>query len=137
MPLCLRIAALSVWAVIALALAPASAQSPAPAAPPPRPDAAPLYVIVHVDYVPRRAAEGTAALQQFAADTRKDDGSLRVEIVQELVQPNHLILVEMWRNRAAYDGHLAAAHTIAFRTLVQPMIGSPFDERLGRLAPAP
>jgi quinol monooxygenase YgiN len=136
MRMLLRLMAFSVLALAAFGTAPVAAQSPAPpAAATARPDAAPLYVVVHVDYVPRRAAEGTAALQQFALDTRKDDGSMRVEILQELAQPNHLMLVEVWRNRVAFDGHLAAAHTIAFRTTIQPMIGSPWDERLARLAP--
>jgi quinol monooxygenase YgiN len=116
-----------------LAAGPAGAQQ---AVPSPPLDAAPLNVVVHVDFVPRRAAEGLVALQQYAADSRRDDGISRIDVLQELAQPNHFIIEEVWRNRAAFDAHLGAPHTRTFREAVQPLIGAPFDERLARLAPA-
>ena len=116
---------------LAALTAPTVAQQPAPASPPP--DASPFNVVIHVDFVPRRAAEGTTALQQYAADSRKDDGAQRIYVLQELAQPNHFIIVEVWRNRAAYDAHISAAHTIAWRNTIQPLMGSPFDVRLARL----
>jgi quinol monooxygenase YgiN len=36
----------------------------------------------------------------------------------------------VWENRAAFDAHLEAEHTREFRGKLQPMLGSPFDERL-------
>jgi quinol monooxygenase YgiN len=38
--------------------------------------------------------------------------------------------VEVWENHAAFDAHLAADHSKQFREKLQPMLGSPFDERL-------
>jgi quinol monooxygenase YgiN len=114
---------------------PAAAQQAAPTAPPPPPDASPFNVVMHVDFVPRRAAEGLVALHQYEVDSRKDDGNSRVEVLQELAQPNHFIIEEVWRNRAAFDAHLGAPHTRAFRDTIQALIGSPFDVRLTRLAP--
>jgi quinol monooxygenase YgiN len=41
-------------------------------------------------------------------------------------------VVEVWKSRKAYDDHLAIDHVKAYRAKLQPMLGSPFDERLHR-----
>jgi len=130
-----RFAALLALAVFVALAGPVAAQPTGIVASPP-PDASPFNVVIHADFVPRRSAEGLVALQQYAVDSRKDDGAMRVDILQELAQPNHFIIEEVWRNRAAFDAHLGAPHTRAFRDTIQPLMGSPFDVRVARLAPA-
>ena len=66
----------------------------------------------------------------FAADSRKDKGSVRFELLQDLSRKNHFSIVEVWESQAAFDIHLEAAHSKQFREKLQPMLGSPFDERL-------
>jgi len=95
-----------------------------------------LYVVTHVDLLgPAAAAAGTTMLQQFAADSRKDKGSLRIEVLREASRINHLTLVEIWQTRQDFETHLAAAHAKSFREKIQPLLGSPFDERLHILLP--
>ena len=132
MPLLSRFVVLLALVLVALTGPTVAQQQPGIVASPP-PDASPFNVVIHVDFVPRRSAEGMAALQQYALDSRKDDGAQHVDVLQELAQPNHFIIVEVWRNRAAYEAHLGAAHTVSFRTTIQPLMGSPFDVRLARL----
>ena len=134
MPLLSRFLVLLSLLLAAVAVPSVAQQQPGIVASPP-PDASPFNVVVHVDFVPRRSAEGMAALQQYAVDSRKDDGAQRIYILQELAQPNHFMIVEVWRNRAAYDAHISAAHTIAWRNTIQPLMGSPFDARVARLMP--
>jgi quinol monooxygenase YgiN len=131
-----RFLSLCAFAASLVAVNPAAAQQAVPTAPPPPPDASPFNVVMHIDFVPRRAPEGLIALHQYELDSRKDDGNARVEVLQELAQPNHFIVEEVWRNRAAFDAHLGAPHTRSFRDAIQGLIGSPFDVRLTRLAPA-
>jgi quinol monooxygenase YgiN len=92
-----------------------------------------LYVVTHVDVIPPFTAAGRELLRQFAADSRKDAGAVRVEVFEELSRPNHSTVVEVWESRKAYDDHLAIGHSRAYRDKLQPMLGSPFDERLHRL----
>jgi quinol monooxygenase YgiN len=94
-----------------------------------------LYVATHVDVIPPHAAAGKELLTQFAVDSRKDPGAVRIEILQDISRSNHFTVVTVWEDRKAFDAHLAAAHTRDFRTKLQPMLGSPFDERLHRLVP--
>jgi quinol monooxygenase YgiN len=95
-----------------------------------------LYVVTHVDVLgPNGAAEAAKALHQFAADSRTDPGSVRFEVLRDPDRLNHFTIIEVWRTRQDFESHLAASHTRAFRERLQPMLGSPFDERLHKLLP--
>ena len=95
-----------------------------------------LYVVTHVDVLgPTGAAEAAKMLHQFAADSRNDQGSVRFEVLRDPNRLNHFTMVEVWRSRQDFESHLAATHTRAFREKLQPMLGSPFDERLHKLLP--
>lgn len=89
-----------------------------------------LYVVTHVDLTPNYIADGTALLQKFAADSHKDKGVVRFELLVDVGRKNHFTIVSVWENQAAFDAHLEAAHTRQLREKLQPMLGSPFDERL-------
>jgi quinol monooxygenase YgiN len=39
----------------------------------------------------------------------------------------------VWKDQAAFDAHLASPKTREFRNKIDPLLGSPFDERLHRL----
>jgi quinol monooxygenase YgiN len=89
-----------------------------------------LYVVTHVDLTPPYIADGTPLLSKFAADSRKDKGAVRFELLQEPNRKNHFTIVSVWENQAAFDAHLGADHTKQFREKLQPMLGGPLDERL-------
>jgi len=89
-----------------------------------------LYVVTHIDLTPSYIADGPKILQQFASDSKKDKGVVRFELLDDIARKNHYTIVAVWENQAAFDAHLEAAHTKQFRDKIQPMLGSPFDERL-------
>ena len=92
-----------------------------------------LYVVTYVDVFPNFTDDTVKALRQFAADSRKDQGSVRFEFLQDVVRTNHFSIVEVWQSRGAYDAHLTQQHSKLFREKIQPGLGSPFDERLYNL----
>jgi quinol monooxygenase YgiN len=89
-----------------------------------------LVVVTHVDLTPNYEADGTKLLQQFNADSHHDAGVVRFELLQDNGRPNHFTIVSVWQNMKAFEGHEEASHTKQFREKLQPMLGSPFDERL-------
>ena len=89
-----------------------------------------IYVVTHVDIVPPNADAGTKLVQQYVADSRKDKGFVRIEAGAQISRVNHISIVEVWQNQKAFDEHVAAAHTKEFRRQIDPMLGSPYDERL-------
>ncbi len=93
-------------------------------------DDKPVFVVIHVDLMRDHAEQGVTLLRHYAEAARKENGSGMSELLEEIGRPNHLTLVEEWRNREAYEQHLSLPQTVQFRTSLQPMLGSPFDERL-------
>ena len=90
-----------------------------------------VYVIAHVDFAPNPQAPPTAPLlRNLAEASRKEPGNLRFDIVQHTMRGNHFTVIEGWRNQQALDAHVAAAHTRQYRDAIQPMTGSPLDERV-------
>jgi quinol monooxygenase YgiN len=89
-----------------------------------------LYVVTHVDLFNTAAADGAKLLLQFAADSRKETGCIRFEVLREAARVNHLTLLEVWQTKQAFEAHLATPHSRTFREKLQPILGSPFDERL-------
>jgi quinol monooxygenase YgiN len=93
-----------------------------------------ICVVTHVDVIPPFAGEGRKLLEQFSTESRKDAGAVRIEVFEEIGRGNHSTVVEVWKSRKAYEDHLATDHVKAYRARLQPMLGSPFDERLHRQA---
>jgi quinol monooxygenase YgiN len=96
-------------------------------------NAAPIYVVTHIDLMPAGTSTGVALLKQFAVDTTSEKSCVRFEILQQDGRPNHLTLVGIWKDQKAFDAHDSAAYTKTFREKMQPLIGSPWDERLHQL----
>jgi quinol monooxygenase YgiN len=89
-----------------------------------------IYAVTHVDIIPPQKDAGTKLVQQYIVDTRKDPGLVRIEAGAEIARANHISIVEVWQDKKAYDDHVSAAHTRQFRQQIDPMLGSPYDERL-------
>jgi quinol monooxygenase YgiN len=92
-----------------------------------------VYVVTHIDLMPTGTENGVAALKVFAAETLKEPGCTRFEILQQAGRPNHLTLVGIWKDQKAFDTHDSSSYTKTFREKMQPLIGSPWDERLHQL----
>jgi quinol monooxygenase YgiN len=87
-----------------------------------------VYVIAHVDVTPN--PQVPVILRRLADASRKEPGNLRFDIVQHMMRANHFTVVEAWRDQQALDAHVAAAHTKQYRDELQPLTGSPLDERV-------
>jgi quinol monooxygenase YgiN len=87
-----------------------------------------ISVVSHVDV--SQDPRVPVMLRQLAEASRKEDGNLRFDVVQHTMRANHFTVIETWRNQKALDAHTAAAHTRQYRDDIQPMTGSPLDERV-------
>jgi quinol monooxygenase YgiN len=115
----------------AIALA-AAACSLAPASPASAEQAPRVTVVTHFDTIPNgnNVALAEALLEKFVLDSRSDPGVIAFTLITWAPTTNHFQLLEVFDSLDAFNRHVAAAHTIAFRTNMQPFVGSPIDERL-------
>jgi quinol monooxygenase YgiN len=91
-----------------------------------------IYVATHVDVIPPRKDDGVAALKRLGEDSRRGDGNLRFEVVQQASRPNHFTVVEIWKDAKAVETHSMAAPTREFRDKLATMTGALYDERMYR-----
>jgi len=110
-------AALIVWFLHA-------AQAQAPQA------SAPLYVVGHIDVLASAKKAGMNLLKQFRESCRNESGTQRCEFAQRLEQQNQFVALEIWKDRAAFEAHRAAAATSQFHDRLRPMLAGPYDERV-------
>jgi len=90
-----------------------------------------VSVVTHVDVPPPRKDETEAWLKRVAEESRKDDGNLRYDVFQQTAgRTNHFTIVEVWKDRNAFESHGTKPHTRQFREALAPMLGAPYDERL-------
>lgn len=89
-----------------------------------------VCAVTHVDVIPPQRENGTAAVKQLAEDSRKHAGNIRFDVFVQTNRPNHFTVVECWKDRKAFDAHVAAAETKAFRDKLVSMTGALYDERL-------
>ena len=67
----------------------------------------------------------TKLLQQYAAESHKDKGVVRFEMLVDVSRKNHFTIVSVWENQAAFDAHLEAAHTKANASKTTADVGKP------------
>jgi quinol monooxygenase YgiN len=91
-----------------------------------------VSVVAHVDVAPNPAV--APMLARLAETSRQEAGNLRFDVLQHMMRDNHFTVVETWRDQAALDAHVAASHTKRYRDELQPMTGSPLDERVFKAA---
>jgi quinol monooxygenase YgiN len=94
--------------------------------------AAAVSVIAHVDVAPNPAV--APMLARLAQASRQEPGNLRFDVLQHTMRGNHFTVIETWRDQAALDAHVTAAHTRQYRDEVLPLTGSPLDERVFKAA---
>lgn len=91
-----------------------------------------IYAVTHVDVTPPNKDACIAMLKQLADEARKEPGAVRFEAWQQNNRGNHFTVTEIWKSRAAIDGHIVSAATKEFREKLGPMSGALYDERLYR-----
>ena len=89
-----------------------------------------IHVVAHVDTVGGGQADAPGLLKRLAEASRREQGCLRFDVLQHTMRANHFTVIEVWENQKALDAHAAAPHTKQYRDGLQPVSGSPLDERL-------
>jgi quinol monooxygenase YgiN len=81
-----------------------------------------LIVISSASAAPDRRDELVAAARVVAAATRSDEGCSAYAFSADLEDPDRILGLEIWADRAALDAHLAHDHTQAFLAVVPGLV---------------
>ena len=69
-----------------------------------------------------RRDELLAAMHDVVRDTRRDDGCVSYRFAADIADPDVIVGIEVWRDRAALDAHMEHDHTAAFLAVVPDLI---------------
>ncbi len=113
--------------LLSLSVMNVSAQTP-PAPPAVPADVSPLYVVTYVESKPTAKDETAALLKSYRAASRATAGNLRSIVVQR-GRPGQFVVVAAWKDKAAWDAHMAAPATKEFRDKLAALRNAPADDR--------
>ncbi len=88
-----------------------------------------FYAVAYVDVMPASKAAAAAAFKQYRDASRKEEGFVRFEFFEQGGRPGRLAIIETWANPKAFDAHTAAAHTKEWRSKLDPIRVSDYDQR--------
>ena len=92
--------------------------------------AAPIHVATYIEIVAASVKDGVALLTQYRDASRKENGNMRAEVAREIGRPNRFVVLEVWKDQAAFEAHGKSASTSAFRDKLKTIHGAPHDERV-------
>ena len=84
-----------------------------------------LIVHVHVHVKPEHIEAFKLATIENAANSVREPGIARFDVVQQADDPSRFVLVEVYRDTAATAGHKATAHYQAWAETVAGMMAEP------------
>ena len=88
-----------------------------------------VHPVTYVDVIPASRGTAVAALKQYRDSSRKDDGYVRLEFLEQIGRPGHFAVLETWRDQKAADAHGMAAHTQQLLNTLQSIRSSGYDQR--------
>jgi quinol monooxygenase YgiN len=83
-----------------------------------------LIVHVHVHVKPEHRDAFQAATLANARSSRQEAGVVRFDVVQQIDDSTHFVLIEIYRDSAAAAGHKETTHYALWRDTVAPMMTS-------------
>jgi quinol monooxygenase YgiN len=90
-----------------------------------------IFVIAFVDIEPDKVKQALPVLRSYVSQASMDHAHVvRVDLLQQIDAPNHFTLVEVLRSKEDYRLFVVQPFVKAMRFRLDPMLGSPFDERL-------
>jgi quinol monooxygenase YgiN len=92
--------------------------------------AAPIFIATYLEVGASSAKNGAALLTRYRDAARKEDGNMRAELAQEIGRPNRFVVLETWKDLAAFEAHGKSAGTTALRDKFKAIQAGPYDERV-------
>jgi len=87
------------------------------------------YVVTYIEVTPASTRHAIDLLTAHVESSRAEDGNTMFQALRRIGRPNHFALIETWEGEDAQAAHAAAAHTQSFRSALEPLLYSPYDER--------
>ena len=82
-----------------------------------------LIIIARAQAKPGFETVLVAAQTALVHLSRQQPGCIAYELHEDLAQPGKVLFYERWADRAAWENHIAGAHSVAFRAQAAEWVG--------------
>lgn len=89
-----------------------------------------VYLATYVEMMPNAVATGVSLLKRYRDESRREAGNLRFDALAEIARANRFVIVEAWRDKAAFDAHAQSAGAVQFREKLKAIEDAPSDARI-------
>jgi len=103
---------------------PARAQTAAPVTD------APVYAVTYLDVSTDWVVQGAGLIKQYRDQSRRQVGNLEFAALQEVNRPNRFVIVEGWKDQAAFAAHEKSADTALFNFTLEAIRNSPPNQHM-------
>ena len=88
-----------------------------------------VFAVAYIDVMPASKAAAVSAFKQYRDMSRKDEGFVRFDFFEQIGRPGRFALIETWANQKAFDAHAATAQTKQWRSAMDSIRVSDYDQR--------
>src|SRR5262245_25366137 len=87
-----------------------------------------FYAVTYVEVMPASKTAALSAFKQYRDTSRKEEGFVRFDVFEQVGRPGHLGIIETWASQKAFDAHTAGATAKEWRTKLDPIRLSDYDQ---------
>jgi quinol monooxygenase YgiN len=87
------------------------------------------HAVAYVDVMPASKSAAVTAFKQYRDASRKEEGFVQSEMFEQMGRPGHFSIIQAWANAKALDAHLAGAAMKEWRSKLDLIRLSDYDQR--------
>ncbi len=89
-----------------------------------------VYAVTYLDVSASWVVQGIGLLKEYREAGRKEAGNLEFSVLEELNRPNRFVVVEAWKDQAAFAAHGKSANASRFAFVLGAIQNSPPDRHM-------
>ena len=91
-----------------------------------------VYAVTYLDVSTDWILQGSGLIKQFRDASRRQSGNLEFTVLQESERPNRFVIVEGWKDQAAFDAHAKSSEASHFDFVLEAIRNSPPNQHVLR-----
>jgi quinol monooxygenase YgiN len=89
-----------------------------------------VHAVTYLDVGTTSVAQGIELIKKFREASRRETANLEFTILQETSRPNRFVIMEGWKDQAAFEAHDKGTAKSEFETALKPIRNSPPDRHM-------
>jgi quinol monooxygenase YgiN len=89
-----------------------------------------VYAVTYLDVGTTSVAQGVDLIRKLREASRREAANLEFTILQETSRPNRFVIMEGWKDQAAFEAHDKGTAKAEFEAALKPIRNSPPDRKM-------